>query len=221
MSTANKSGQQLAGGAYSFRQLEELWIAAGGNRTEAPLMASIALAESGGHANATNRNTNGTTDRGLWQINSTHGTLSTYNPLANAKAAVSIRQSQGLSAWTTYNTGAYKTYLNAKNLLSGIKQGEGVDQSGFLASLNAGTEAGLVLGVVPGAAAELLAHAGGAAAESAAEAIGFSWSSLTSFAVTAVLLLAGAVLVVYGIMVAVRPREGALSLPKMPVPVPV
>lgn len=40
--------------------------------------------------------------------------------------------------------------------------------------------------------------------------------------VTAVLLLAGAVLVVYGIMVAVRPRETALSLPlPKAVPVPV
>lgn len=36
-----------------------------------------------------------------------------------------------------------------------------------------------------------------------------------------VLLLAGAVLVVYGIMVAVRPRESAFSLPRMPMPVPV
>jgi hypothetical protein len=40
--------------------------------------------------------------------------------------------------------------------------------------------------------------------------------------VTGVLLLAGAALVVYGIMVAVRPRESALSIPKpgfMPIPV--
>ncbi len=36
-----------------------------------------------------------------------------------------------------------------------------------------------------------------------------------------VLLLAGAALVVYGIMVAVRPRESAFSLPRMPMPVPV
>lgn len=38
---------------------------------------------------------------------------------------------------------------------------------------------------------------------------------------TGILLLAGAVLVVYGIMVAVRPRESAFSLPRMPMPVPV
>jgi membrane-bound lytic murein transglycosylase B len=39
-------------------------------------------------------------------------------------------------------------------------------------------------------------------------------------AITGVLLLAGAVLIVYGIMVAVRPRERAFSVPT-PVPVPV
>lgn len=39
--------------------------------------------------------------------------------------------------------------------------------------------------------------------------------------ITGVLLLAGAVLVVYGIMVAVRPRESAFNLPRMPMPVPV
>jgi hypothetical protein len=48
---------------------------------------------------------------------------------------------------------------------------------------------------------------------------------LTSFAgkevITGVLLLAGAFLIVYGIMVAVRPRESAMSLPRMPIPVPV
>jgi hypothetical protein len=45
---------------------------------------------------------------------------------------------------------------------------------------------------------------------------------LVSGAVTVVLLLAGAVLVVYGIMVAVRPRESALNIPiPRAVPIPV
>ena len=35
------------------------------------------------------------------------------------------------------------------------------------------------------------------------------------------LLLIGAFLVVYGIMIAVRPRESAFNLPKPPMPVPV
>lgn len=58
------------------------------------------------------------------------------------------------------------------------------------------------------------------AAEAAAK--GFSWTSLSKFAITAVLLLAGAVLIVYGLMVAVRPRESAASIPfPKAVPIPV
>lgn len=57
--------------------------------------------------------------------------------------------------------------------------------------------------------------------QEAVEALGFSWGKLGEFALTTVLLLVGAVLVVYGIMVAARPRDRALSLPTPPVPVPV
>jgi hypothetical protein len=49
----------------------------------------------------------------------------------------------------------------------------------------------------------------------------FSSQSLGELALKVVLFLAGALLVVYGIMVAVRPPDRALSLPKLPVPVPV
>jgi hypothetical protein len=49
-------------------------------------------------------------------------------------------------------------------------------------------------------------------------ALGFSWSKLEGFALTSVLLLVGAVLVVYGIMLAVKPAGSRLP---MPVPVPV
>lgn len=48
----------------------------------------------------------------------------------------------------------------------------------------------------------------------------FSWTKLAEFALSAILLIAGAFLVVYGIMVAVRPRESAMSLPRA-VPIPV
>ncbi len=48
------------------------------------------------------------------------------------------------------------------------------------------------------------------------------WEDAGQLLLKGVLLLAGAFLVVYGIMVAVRPRDSAMSLPKaMPVPVPV
>lgn len=77
-------------------------------------MAAIALAESGGNPAATNTNTNGTVDRGLWQINSSHGYgTSSFNPLRNAHQAVSVYNTQGLSAWSTYTSGAYRSHLMA------------------------------------------------------------------------------------------------------------
>jgi hypothetical protein len=98
---------------YSAGQLKTLWIRAGGNRAFAPIAVAVALAESGGAVNAINHNTDGSTDRGLWQINSVHGNLSTFDPLANAKAAVKI-SSGGLNwqPWTTYRNGAYKSHLS-------------------------------------------------------------------------------------------------------------
>jgi len=95
---------------YTYSQLEGLWIQAGGSKTQAPVMAAIAEAESGGNPNATG----GVGEKGLWQINPhTWGSLATYDPLGNARAAVTVRNSQGLSAWSTYNSGAYKAFLNS------------------------------------------------------------------------------------------------------------
>lgn len=192
---------------YTFRQLEEIWIGAGGDRTSAPYMAAIALAESGGNPSAEGHNTNGTVDRGLWQINSVHGSLSTTNVESNAKAAVQIAKREGLGAWVTYKTGAYKNYLTPHNLLSGVKQGEAIEPLSGLA--------GLLEGKIPGVSKE---GKGEEAAEKALEKAKLSWvqellEGFGQLAVKGVLLLAGAVLVVYGIMVAVRPRESALSLP--------
>lgn len=96
---------------YTYAQLEALWIQAGGDRASAPIMAAIALAESSGDPTATNHNSDGSVDRGLWQINSSHGSLSTYNVADNAKAAVKIKGTQGLSAWVTYTNGMYRKFM--------------------------------------------------------------------------------------------------------------
>lgn len=106
------------GNKYTFAQLEGLWIQAGGDRASAPIMAAIAMAESGGRVDAENKsNSDGSTDRGLWQINSVHGSLSTFDPMGNAKAAVKIKGTQGLKAWTVYRTGAYKEFLNGNTAI--------------------------------------------------------------------------------------------------------
>lgn len=91
---------------YSFSQLESLWKQAGGSATYAAMAAAVATAESGGNPNASNKNSNGTTDRGLWQINSIHGSQSTFDPVSNARAAVSISKNgtnwrPWCTAWST------------------------------------------------------------------------------------------------------------------------
>lgn len=104
---------------YSYSDLEALWIQAGGNPSDAGIMASIALAESSGDPNATNNNSNGTTDRGLWQINSIWGSMSTYDVMANAQAAVAVFNQQGITAWSTYNSGAYQQFYQGNTTPSG------------------------------------------------------------------------------------------------------
>ena len=103
-------------GNLGKHELEKLWDEEGGKPSAAPLAAAIALAESSGYVNATNQNTNGSTDRGLWQINSVHGALSTYSPRANTRAAIAISNNgTNWEPWTTYKTGAYRTYLGGAN----------------------------------------------------------------------------------------------------------
>jgi LysM repeat protein len=91
-------------GTLSCSGLEELWEQAGGSDGQAIMAASIAMAESGGQQYAT-----GTVgERGYWQINPNHGSLSTYDPLGNAKAAVIISaDGTDWTPWTTFTSGAY------------------------------------------------------------------------------------------------------------------
>lgn len=103
---------QVTPPTFSPQQLQQLWVNNGGNPKAAPMAAAIAMAESSGRANAINHNTNGTVDRGPWQINSIHGTLSTFEPNANAKAAIQISgNGNNWGPWTTFTSGAYKQFL--------------------------------------------------------------------------------------------------------------
>jgi len=96
------------GGTLSCRGLESLWESAGGSPATAFTAAEIAQAESSGRQYASLYNTNGTTDRGYWQINSVHGALSTFDAAGNARAAVRIsHDGRDWSPWVTYQTGAY------------------------------------------------------------------------------------------------------------------
>lgn len=97
---------------FSKGQLETLWTTEGGKPGARQLAAAIALAESGGDSQAENHNTDGSIDRGLWQINSVHGVLSTFSIPGNTLAAISISSDgSNWAPWTTYKTGAYKQFM--------------------------------------------------------------------------------------------------------------
>jgi LysM repeat protein len=92
-------------GTLSCPGLEELWEQGGGSQAEAFMAAEIAMAESSGQQFATGA----AGERGYWQINPDHGSLSTYDPLGNAKAAVIISgDGTNWTPWTTFTSGAYQ-----------------------------------------------------------------------------------------------------------------
>lgn len=102
-SVATTSATSLSG-TLSCGGLEALWERAGGSKAEAFIAAEIAEAESGGRQYALSP----TDDRGYWQINASHGALSTYDPYGNARAAIEISgDGTNWAAWTTYTSGAY------------------------------------------------------------------------------------------------------------------
>jgi hypothetical protein len=105
-------------GVYSYVDLENLWIQAGGDPSIADIMAAIALAESGGRPWAFNHRDpkgDGTfqVSAGLWQIsNGTMNAVSNWaDPLTNAKYAVAKHKEQGFGAWGTWTSGAYLAYM--------------------------------------------------------------------------------------------------------------
>lgn len=109
------SAQQIAGYAK----------AAGFPPNEIATATAVALAESGGETTATNKNTNGSTDYGLWQINTIHGQLlnqgDKFNPLDNAKMALTVfaRAGNKWTPWTVYKSGAYRGQLATATLAAG------------------------------------------------------------------------------------------------------
>ena len=126
----------VPGGQLGAQQLVNLALSSGFSREEAPIMAAIALAESGGRSNAHNPNrSTGDNSYGLWQINmiddlgierrrlyNLKKDEELWDPATNAKAAREVRKSQGFGAWSVYKSGAYRQYLpEARKALAGIR----------------------------------------------------------------------------------------------------
>lgn len=107
-------GAGRAVGDYGIDQLKGLARGEGLSDGNASIAAAVAMAESGGDPKASNRNTDGSIDRGLWQINSVHGALSTFDVAGNTRAMDRIsRNGTTWTPWVTFKTGAYRKFLPA------------------------------------------------------------------------------------------------------------
>jgi len=97
----------------------------GGPPEVAGVAAAVAIGESGGRTDATANEPDGSTSRGLWQINSVHGSKSSYDVAVNTRAAVELYKNRGnFTDWTVYNKGIYKQFLNGAPDVAG---GTGTD----------------------------------------------------------------------------------------------
>ncbi len=86
--------------------------------TDGPIFVAIAMRESSGETTATNKNRNGTTDYGLWQINSVHKELLDAHqpwssPDQNFRMAATLYQGRNgdFTDWTSYKDGTYAPFL--------------------------------------------------------------------------------------------------------------
>ena len=100
----------------SFVQLYRLAVSAGfPEGSSAQTAAAIALAESGGNPQAVGDVALGGS-YGLWQVflpaHPQYDEQSLFNPTYNAKAALAISSGgSNFQPWSTYNSGAYKSFL--------------------------------------------------------------------------------------------------------------
>lgn len=129
----------------TYSQLEGVWIQNGGSTSLAPVMAAIALAESGGNPSARNDKDNGGTQSsfGLWQISTGTHTPPASNwsdPNENARLAVGKYKSQGLKAWGTYTSGAYTRFLANGVPPSSITTGSVLSSGGTVSTVAATTD---------------------------------------------------------------------------------
>lgn len=108
-------------GRLSGTEIARLARAAGFPDAHLAIAVAVAMAESAGYPNATHLNTNGSTDFGVWQINTVHSALLAGGvwcvPAQNAAMAHSVWTTAGGSwtPWTTYNSGSYLTHLAVAN----------------------------------------------------------------------------------------------------------
>lgn len=83
---------------------------------DARIALAVMEAESSCSPSATNFNVNGSTDRGLFQINSVHlskvaSPAQLFDPATNIQVAYAVYKGSGWQAWSAYNNGKHLKFL--------------------------------------------------------------------------------------------------------------
>jgi hypothetical protein len=104
-------------GVQCAKSIALVWHSGGGDAATCQLAVSVALAESGGDAHVQGPNSDGSIDRGLWQLNSRwHPEVAdscAYDPECNCKQTLRIsKQGTDFSTWVTYQQGINSKFLS-------------------------------------------------------------------------------------------------------------
>jgi N-acetylmuramoyl-L-alanine amidase len=123
---------QPAAGALTGPQVARVAFSAGFRGEDLVIAVAVSKAESGWDPNAQHLNTNGTTDYGLWQINSVHGELlagaNWRDPFDNATMARILQESGGWDTWTgTYAKGLHLPYMDEARAAAATIPGAGAE----------------------------------------------------------------------------------------------
>jgi hypothetical protein len=208
----------------------------GASVATATLLTAIGGAESGWNLNAVGDVNLETTkwgpSYGIWQIRTLKAETGKGTPRdisrlrtgidAQAAAAVAIKRSQGLKAWSTYTSGAYAGYLGeAKTVANRTNTTAAAAPTTTRAGVDPGPNATSV-GLFPGGgldplnwpgaiAGSILGGAAGVAGGAAAGVAQGLWSQIQPFAITSLFALGGIALVVIGLQVAAKPATDAAT----------
>jgi hypothetical protein len=121
-------------------QMANALKAAGFTGANVAIGVAVGLAESGGRTTVTHKNSNGSIDYGVWQINSVHsdilrtGDWSNIND--NAKMAKKVFDGSGWKAWATFNSGSYSSHLATGTTAASQATGTVIPNSATTASLS-------------------------------------------------------------------------------------
>lgn len=126
--TPASAGPTGKGGKASIQDLENAWIAAGGNRASAPIAAAIAMAESSGSGKCAPDPPGESCS--VWQVHMNDHPQYDRNRLQTdlvyaAKAAVEISNNgRNWNPWTTYTHGKYQQFMNeARRVFRSLQAG--------------------------------------------------------------------------------------------------